>query len=89
MRDFIDADFKVISGPSPVRWDPRHSARARRKIPVHEWVIAGLFGGMALFVALIGMSGGDIDTRDDVQAWKDRQPVAVAYRRSEAAAPAR
>lgn len=79
-KDVIDAEFEVISGPSPVRWDQRRSVRPKRKVPVHEWIIAGLFGGLALFVALIGASGGDIDTRDGVQEWKDRQPVAAAIR---------
>lgn len=89
-KDFTDAEFEVISGPSPVRWDQRRSMRPKRKVPIHEWVIAGLFGGLALFVALVGFSGGDIDTRDDVRAWKDRQPVAASIDyRSEATVPAR
>ncbi len=86
-RDFTDAEFEVVSGPTPVRWQKVR----KRQTPIHEWLFAGFFGLLALFVALIGFLGGDIDTKDEVQAWKDRQPVAatIDYRRSEATVPAR
>jgi hypothetical protein len=73
-KDVVDADFEVISGPSPVAWAPPR----RRKAPVHEWIVAGFFALLALYVAVLGLAGVDLDTRDAVKASQARQPAAAA-----------
>lgn len=77
--DVTDAEFEVITGPSPVEWQPQRKAQ-KPKTPLHEWLIAGFFGLLALYVAVLGLAGADLDTRDDVEAWKARQPVAATIR---------
>lgn len=86
-KDVIDAEFEVIAGPSPVRWDRRTQ---RRQTPFHEWLVAGFFGLLALYVLVLGLAGVDLDTRDAVAADQAREPVAaqLVYR-SEDAVPAR
>ena len=73
-KDVVDADFEVISGPSPVRW----SAPLRRREPWFKLAYAALIGGLALFVLALGLSGVDLDTRDAVKASQASQPVAAA-----------
>lgn len=72
----IDAQFEVISGPTPVRWQPK-----RRKPTGGLSVIRLLYGGLICLIAgytlLLGLAGADLDTRDSVQAWRDRQPAPI------------
>lgn len=74
-----DAEFEVISGPLPVRSEPR-PPQARQGDPWYKWVYAGLIGLLALYVLLLGLGGADLDTTDAVKADEARQPVAVDIR---------
>lgn len=75
-KHIIDAEFEVISGPTPVRWQP-----ARRE-PVNwpRYILPMVIGAVALFTVALGLSGADLDTRDAVAADAARQPSEVVIR---------
>lgn len=74
MKKVVDAEFEVITGPSPVQWQPELSRR-RSGVLWYQWAFGGLIALLAAYVLLLGLAGADLDTRDSVEAWKDRQPV--------------
>ena len=79
MKEVTDAEYEVISGPSPVRWE------APRRKPVNGLNVVRLFYGglivvIALFTLLMGLAGADLDTTDSVAADQARQPVAPEFR---------
>lgn len=80
----IDAEFEVVSGPSPVRWGPKPRRDWNRilwgpkdGLQALRLIYGGVIVFFALLTALMGLSGGDIDTRDDLAADAARQPAAV------------
>lgn len=78
-RDFTDANFEVISGPTPVRWQKPRS-RPVRGLGALSWVWWGLIVAVALFTAAMGLGGADLDTRDAVATDAAQQAVAVSVR---------
>lgn len=78
-KKVIDADFEVISGPSPVRWE-REPAPLRPRVLWYQWVYMGLICLVAGYTLLLGLAGADLDTRDAVAADVAREPVAATFR---------
>ena len=63
-----DAEFEVVSGPihPVIAWQ-----KPRREIDllaIIRWFYVGLLAIAAGMTALVGLAGGDIDTRDEVAA---------------------
>lgn len=64
--DFIDAEFVVVRAPhgaEPVQWQPRR--RVPAGLSVVRWAFFSLIMLAAGCTALVGLSGGDIDTRPE------------------------
>lgn len=76
-KDVIDAEFEVISGPSPVKWQPERKTPEKRRDPWFKIAYAVLLSLVAGYVLLLGLAGADLDTTDSVDEWKARQPVAA------------
>lgn len=77
MRKVTDAEFEVISGPTPVRWQPEPKKSGLPWFKIAYMTLICAVAGWTLFLGLIG---ADIDTRDAVAADQSRQPVAAALR---------
>jgi hypothetical protein len=77
MRKVIDAKFEVVSGPMPVRWQPRPE---KARTPWFKIAYAALIALVAGYTLLLGLAGADLDTRDAVAADEARQPVAAELR---------
>jgi hypothetical protein len=75
MRKVIDAEFEVVSGPTPVRWQARPS---KPRMPIYKKVYVALILIVAGYTLLLGLAGADLDTTDAVKADQSRQPVAAA-----------
>lgn len=67
-QSWTDAEFEVISGPNhapPVRWQPK--PREFDIINALRWCYLGTLGFGVLVTVIVGVLGGDIDTRDEVR----------------------
>jgi hypothetical protein len=79
-KGFTDVPFEVVSGPSVVRWQGA-SRRPRISGPqAFRLAYMALLVGLAVLTAAVGLSGGDIDTRQPVHPAAKLQPGDVPVR---------
>lgn len=76
-RGYTDTDFEVISGPSPVLWQPKRRLTQDELLAPLRWLWFGLFGFAFLMTLAVGLGGGDIDTKTPVAVAAPRDPNAI------------